>query len=354
MAPTEHQQTDEAPTGVAPPGDPPAPSPSWLERVNWAQILTNYATLLVLLVLIVVFSIFEPDTFPKTSNIQTMISTQSVLGLLALGTVAPLIVGEFDLSVASNLSFSAIVAALMISHGHGVVLALLAVLGVGIVIGLINAVLLLRLQINSFIATLGTGIILAGLGLWASNGDTVYKNVGGEILSLGQTIIFGFLPLAGVYVLVAAVGLWYLFERTPLGREMYITGYGREAARLAGIPIQRRIMFGFVLSGVFAALAGFLNTANLGSASPSVGDAFLLPAFAAAFLGSTTIRTGRFNIPGTIVGIAFLAVGTTGLQLAGAQYYIQDFFNGLALLVAVAASQVGVRRLKNRSARAGA
>jgi ribose transport system permease protein len=315
-------------------------------RINWAKLLTNYAAVGVLLLLIVVYSFAEPHTFPKLATFKSMVLTQSALALVALGLVAPLVAGEFDLSIGSVLGFTAVLCAKMISTGNSVVLTLVVVIAVGMAIGAVNSFLIVRLEVSSFIATLATGIILDGGALWASGGETIFEHIGKSFTSIGNNEIFGVLPLPGVYVIIAAVILWYVLERTPLGRELYITGYGREAARLAGIRVNRRVVLALVVSSVVGALAGFMYAANLGSASPGVGSAFLLPAFAAAFLGSTTIRSGRFNVIGTLVAAALLAVGITGLLLLGAQPYVQQFFYGGALIISVAFAQLGVRRLQ--------
>lgn len=319
-------------------------------RPNWAGLLNNYAAVIALLLFIVFFSVARPETFPTLDNFKTIVLTQSVLALLAIGLVAPLVAGEFDLSIGAALSFGALVSAKLVSTGTSVPMTFLIVLAAGVAIGLVNSLLIVRLEVSSFIATLGTGIILEGATLWVSGGRTIFENIGADFTSLGNNEIFGVLPLPGLYVVIVALFLWYVLERTPLGREMYVTGYGRDAARLAGIKIERRIVLALVISGTLGAMAGFLHAANLGSASPGVGNSFLLPAFAAAFLGSTAIRAGRFNIVGTLVAAALLSVGITGLLLMGAQPYVQQFFYGGALIVSVAFAQVGVRRLRARKA----
>jgi ribose transport system permease protein len=306
----------------------------------------NYAAVGVLALFIVFFSIAEPDTFPTADNFRTTVSTQSVLALLALGTIAPLIVGEFDLSVGTQASFAAIATAKLVSTGTSVGLVLLIVLTAGVIVGLVNSLLIVRFQISSFIATLGTGLLLAGFTSWIAAGQTIYQGIGANLTDLGNTILFDFFPIGGVYVIVAAAVLWYLFERTALGRQMYATGSGRDAARLAGIRTERRVALGFVIAGLLGTGAGFLHAAKLGSASPGVGDSFLLPAFAAAFVGATTIRAGRFNVLGTLVGVFLLAVGITGLSLMGAQSYVGDLFHGLALIIAVGLASLGARRAK--------
>ncbi len=319
-------------------------------KYDWASLVTNYAAVGVLFVFMIFFSIARPETFPTMDTFRTIVLTQSVLCLVALALVCPLAAGEFDLSVGAAVSLGAIVSAKMVSSGSGILMVLIAVIVIGIVIGLVNSLLIARLDVSSFIATLGTGIIIEGLALWVSGGQTIFEGITKQFTDLGNNEVLGFLPLPGLYVLIVALGLWYLLQRTPLGREMYITGYGRDAARLAGIRIERRIVIGLVLSSTIGMLAGFVNSANLGSASPGLGSAFLLPAFAAAFLGSTTIVSGRFNIGGTLVAAAILAVGITGLQLMGAQPYVQQFFYGGALIISVLFAQLGVSRLANRAA----
>jgi ribose transport system permease protein len=309
---------------------------------HWA---INYAAVGLLLLLIAFFSIVRPQTFPTIGDFQTIVSTQSVLAILALGTVLPLVTGEFDLSVGSMVSFSAILTAKLVSTHTSVPVALLLVVLVGASVGTFNTLLIVRFEITSFIATLGTGLLLAGLTTWVANGQTIYQNIGTNLTNLGNNMVLG-VPIPGLYVIVISAVLWFVLERTSLGRQMYATGSGRQAARLAGIRTERRIWLAFVIAAVLAGLAGFLHAAELGSASPGVGDSFLLPAFAAAFVGSTTIRAGRFNVLGTLVGVLLLAVGVTGLTLMGAAFYVNDLFHGAALIIAVGLGAMGARRAK--------
>jgi len=314
-------------------------------RLNWRSIATNYAAVGVLIALVVVFSITEPETFPTLDNFKSIVNSQSVLGLLALAALAPLVVGEFDISIASMLGLAAVITAKLASSGTELVLIILIVLALGVFVGAINAFLVVKVQVNSFVATLGTSVILSGFATLAAGGKTIYEGIGDDLLSLASTEVW-FMPIGGWYVLAAALGLWYLLQHTALGREMYATGYGRQAARLAGIRTERRVVLSFLLAGMLAAAAGILNTASLGSATAGVGAGYLLPAFAAAFLGATTIRAGRFNVWGTVLGLILLAVGITGLQLAGAENYIQDMFNGVALILAVTLARVGALRAR--------
>lgn len=337
-------------TPAASGAEPPPGTPGGgAARFDWRRLATNYAAVGVLIVFIIFFSIARPETFPTTDNFRGLILAQSVLAILALAAIAPLVVGEFDLSIASNLTFSAILTAKLVSDGMSVAPALVLVAGVGIVIGLINAFLIVKIGISSFIATLGTSVILVGLATAVSGGQSIFEGIGPSLTKLGNNELLG-LPVVGAYVIVLALLLWYLLQWTPLGRQMYATGYGRPAAQLAGVQTGRLITLGFVVAGFLAALAGAMNTAQLGSATPGIGNAFLLPAFAAAFVGATTVKAGRFNVWGTVIGVALLAVGITGLRLMGAPQYAEDLFNGTALILAVGLARLGSIRRTSKAA----
>ena len=146
--------------------------------------------------------------------------------------------------------------------------------------------------------------------------------------------VFG-LPVLTLYLLVIAVVLWYFLEHTPWGRRIYATGANPDAARLAGVRTNSFLFWSFVISGTGASVAGVLLASNLNSVSESLGPQYLLPAFAAAFLGITQLKPGRFNIWGTVLAIYLLGTGVQGLMLAGADLWVTDVFNGLALLIAV-------------------
>jgi ribose transport system permease protein len=138
--------------------------------------------------------------------------------------------------------------------------------------------------------------------------------------------------------------LWWLLEYTPVGRYLYSIGGNPQAARLAGVRVDRITTSAFALSGVVAAFAGVILAAELGSASPDIGVPYLLPAFSAVFLGATQVFPGRVNVPGTLIAIFLLATGVKGLQLAGAPSYISSLFNGAALIIAVALAARATRR----------
>lgn len=294
---------------------------------------------------VVAFSIAKPDTFPTTDNfLINIFGTQAVQVVLALALIIPLVAGEYDISVAANLTLaSMIVAVLNVDHGMSIGLAIVIALAVGALIGAINGGLIVLVGIDSFIVTLGTSTFIAGVVLWISDSRTI----GGISSDLVDGVIinrFLGVPLAFWYALALAAVLLYLLEFTPLGRRLLFVGRGRSVARLSGLHVARLRWGAMIASGVIAAGAGVIYAGTTGSADPSSGLNFLLPAFSAAFLGATAIQPGRFNPFGTVVAVYFLATGITGLQQLGVDTFVQQLFYGGALVLAVVLSQLVRRR----------
>jgi ribose transport system permease protein len=304
-------------------------------RYSPGALLERYAVVLVLFALIVLFSLLRPNTFPTYQNFTTIASTKDILVIVALAAMVPLAAGEFDLSVGSMLGFAAMEMAVLTAHSHvPLVIAIILTLLSGLAVGVINGILVSWVRINAFIATLASGSILLGFTVWISGGATVSEGIPHSLASLGQTQIAE-LPLPVFYMIGIAIIFYYVMNQTPLGRFFYAIGGGKEAARLAGIRTSGLTIGAFAISGFVAAAAGVLQTATVSSANPEVGASFLLPAFAAAFLGATTIQPGRFNVVGTVVAVFVLAVGIAGLQQIGAPFWVSEVFNGAALLIAV-------------------
>jgi ribose transport system permease protein len=213
------------------------------------------------------------------------------------------------------------------------VLAIPLTIVVGAVVGIVQGLLIVRARIDSFIATLGASSVLLALLAWLANSQQILGLSSG-FQQVGNKQLFGLtLPF---YILIGlALIVWYVLECTPVGRRVYATGGNIEAARLAGIRTPLVILAALAACGAIAATSGILVSSQLGVGDPTIGPPYLLPAFSAAFLGSTQFRDGRFNVWGTVVAVYVLASGVKGLQLAGAPVWIPDLFNGLALLLAV-------------------
>lgn len=309
-----------------------------------AGLVERYALLAVWGVVIVLFGALRPETFLTTANFSTIFGSQAILVVLTLALLAPLTAGDFDLSVAATLTLSAMTLAILnVNHGWPIVTAIAAALAVGLLVGLVNGTIVVALGVDSLIVTLGTSTFIAGVVLWISNSQTV-SGVSEGLIDLVVVNRFLGIPLAFYYGIALGIVMFYVFEFMPAGRRLLFVGRSRTVARLSGIRVARLRFGAFAVSGLISAFAGVLYAGTLGSADPTSGLSFLLPAFAAAFLGATTIQPGRFNPLGSIAAVYFLVTGITGLQLLGVQTFVQQLFYGGALVVAVALSQLARRR----------
>ena len=324
------------------------PPPETLRTARHSrQVVARWSMPAFLALLVLGFSLARPSTFATAENFKAIVAQQSVPAILALAAVAPLLAGEFDISIGGTLTFSAVLSAWGFGHGWPLTVVVVAALAAGLVVAAINTLLVVVLEINSFIATLAVTTVLAGLVQWLTNGTDLFAGIPSTFTKPVQGRAVG-VPLVCFYTLLAAIVLWYAIEQTPFGRRLKATGRGREAARLIGVRTGRHVAGALFIAGLIAALAGVLEAARTGSAGPSAGAGYLLPAYAAAFLGATTIRRD-FNVWGTIVGVLVLSVGISGLTLLGAPTWVPDVFNGIALIVALAIGQIAHRRnLANR------
>jgi len=299
------------------------------------RLLPVYGLPLITLALIVLFSILLPRTFPTLLNLRSIISDKAIIALLSLAAMIPMASGKIDLTVGYGIVLWHILAiSLQVSFGLPWPVAVLIVLLLGAAVGYLNGLLVEVARIDSFIATLGTGTILYALALWHTGGRQVVAPLPPGFLALNGTMVFG-LPITGYYVLALALALWIILEYLPVGRYLYAIGANPKAAALNGIPVQRYTMAAFIASGLLTALTGVLLASKLRIGQASVGLEYLLPALVGAFLGSTTIKPGRVNVWGTIVGVAVLAVGIAGIQQFGGSFYVEPLFNGVTLLVAI-------------------
>ena len=316
---------------------------------SFAAQTGKYGILILMVALVVLFSALRPESFATFNNYRAILDNRTIVALLALAAMTPLIVGQFDLSIAAVLSLSHILVVGFIGQSHmNVVLAVVLTIILSSMYGLINGVIVVKFKVDAFVATLATGSILGGAGLWYTGGRTLYNDVPRSFTQISRGRLFG-LPLNAVYVLIIATILWVFLSNLPAGRRMYATGGNRRAAELTGIRTDRYVMASFMVSSTLAGIAGVMLGSNLGTASPSTGGSLLLPAFAGAFLGATTIRPGKFNVVGTIVAVYALSIAISGLQQLGAPAWFESVFNGTALAGSVALSGWAVRLRAERA-----
>jgi len=300
----------------------------------------RFGLVLVWLAVIALFAALRPETFLTWSNFSSIFGSEAVLVIVTLGLIIPLTAGDFDLSIAQTLTFTSMLTALLSARmglpiGYIIPIALAA----GALVGLVNGAITLYFRVHSLIVTLGVGTFLHGITLWISDSQTI----SGVSRVLMQYVIiervFG-IPVSFYYAVVLAALIWYVLSYTAFGQQLLFTGRGREVGRLAGVAVGRVRMTAFVASGVLGAIAGILYTGTTGSANPTSGTTLLLPAFAAAFLGATCIKPGRFNAWGSVIAVYFLVTGINGLSVLGFRTFVHDLFYGGALVLAVMVSQL--------------
>jgi ribose transport system permease protein len=313
------------------------------QHMRWVEAS---ALPLLFVIVVVVFGVIEPSTFLSTGNASSVFGTNTVLLLVTAAVLLPLILGEFDLSVGAVAGLSAMmVAVLNVEYGVPILLALLVALAAAAAVGALNALLIVLFDNNSFIVTLAVGTAVTGIVYWISASETIPgTSVGFSTWVFGNTFLG--IPLEFYYGLIIMLVAWYVLEMTPLGQRMTFIGQSHAVAKLSGIRVQRTRVLTFIAAALLAGVGGAIMVGTAGSASPTNGPNLLLPAFAAAFLGSTAIRPGRSNVGGTVIAVYFLAVGINGLELLGVQNYVNDIFYGVVLVVAVTGSQLIKRRFR--------
>jgi ribose transport system ATP-binding protein len=311
---------------------------SVLARARRALLFRQMSAVYLFALMFVVFALWVPSTFLTSGTWRSLVSGQAISCLVALALVPTLAAGVFDLAVGSEVGLGAILVAWLLVDGHcSVAVAIGLTLLAGVAVGFVHWLLIVRGRIPSFIATLGMSSVLLAVIDWVSGSQQILDLPGGfQRIATGQ-----FLGLqAPVYVMLAvALVLWYVLENTSLGRRIYATGANPAAARLAGVHTGLVVLIALVACGVVAGLAGLLETSQIATGDPTVGPGFLLPAIAAAFLGSTQFKNGRMNVWGTVVAAYVIATGVKGLQLAGLPVWIPDLFDGAVLIVAVGLAQ---------------
>jgi ribose transport system permease protein len=327
------------------PDSPPSPEkPPRTGMSRRGKILESSMLPIAWVLVIVGFGIDLPNQFLTVSNFSNIFGSQAVLFVLTMALLVPLTQGDLDLSVGALSGLvSMIVAVLNVNDGVAIVPCIAIGLAVGLLCGLINGLIVTRFDVNPFIITLATGTVFGGIQEWLSKEQTIV----GVSTNLSQWTfdkeLLG-IPIEFYYGLVIMVIMWYLLTFTSFGQRALFIGQSREVARLSGFRVRSMRLWGFVIAGFVAGISGVLFVGTTGSASAGTGANLLLPAYAAAFLGLTTIQPGRFNALGAGISVYFLATGVAGLELLGAQDYVQSLFYGVVLVIAVVLSRVINRR----------
>jgi ribose transport system permease protein len=311
------------------------------------NLLVRYGLLFVTLVLIVLFTILLPSTFLTPLTFRSILSDQSIVALVSLAQMIPLAANKFDLSVGYGIGLAHILSiGFQVEAGLPWPFATLIVCAIGLGVGIINGLLVEAAQIDSFIATLGTGSILYAVSIAYTGGQQIVGRLPGGFTQINDVMVLG-IPAPAIYVLVLALALWICFEYLPIGRYIYAIGANPRAAELVGIPKSRYVVLAFAASGLITAFAGVVLGAKLQIGQSNVGPPYLLPSFVGALLGSTAFRLARVNVWGTIVAVILLSVGIAGIEQLGSAFYVEPLFNGITLLIAVGLAGLTSRRQKS-------
>jgi ribose transport system permease protein len=331
---------NQPPAADPPPGDSPPAQPAGLGRSRRGKVLESAMLPLAFIAVVVGFGLHSPDQFLTVSNFSNIFGSQAVLFVLTMALLMPLTNGDLDLSVGALSGLvSMVIAVLNVNDHMAIVPCILIGLAVGLACGVINGLIIVRFDVNPFIITLATGTVFGGIQEWLSKEQTIVGvSTGLSNWTFGKEVLG--IPIEFYYGLVIMLVMFFVLTFTPFGQRALFVGQSREVARLSGFKVGTMRMWGFVIAGFVAGISGVLFVGTTGSASAGTGANLLLPAYAAAFLGLTTIQPGRFNAIGSGISVYFLATGVAGLELLGAQDYVQSLFYGVVLVIAVVLSRL--------------
>ncbi|WP_159448091.1 ABC transporter permease [Papillibacter cinnamivorans] len=311
------------------------------------SFIQKYSVIIAWVVVIAAFTIGSGDLFFNFNTLSLITGTRSVVVILALAIMIPLTAGDYDMSSGFTMTLANMITVfLAVEMGWNVWQSAIIAILVGLLVGAVNGIFVVKIGIDPFIVTMGVGTFLAGVTLWISN-----KTLSGTELAPLQHVSIGKLfniQYIFFYCFILMLILWYIFEHTSAGKKILFIGHGKEVARLSGIKVGKVRWICLMASSTLSAFAGVMYSGVTGSARSGSCNDFMMPAFAAAFLGSTFIKPGRFNPVGTFIAVYFLETGIRGLSLLGFSTYVQNLFYGAALVLAVALSAI----MKKRSLKA--
>ncbi len=325
-------------------------------RVNKKSMsLTDYAIrygFVALLVGLVVYFSVAAEGFASPYSAVFIFQSVAITGILALGVTATLVVDGFDLSIGAVATSALMLSAyVMVVMEQSALVAVVACLLMGALVGLINGFLIVQMRVPDLLATLGMMFLLIGLqriptegrsiatGMSLPDGSTAAGSFSPEFLALGRHrfdfFIDNLIPVSVVFLVVIAIGIWLFLEYTRYGRVMYAIGSNQRAASLAGVPVKKYKIIAYMISGVLASVGGILLAARLGRGDIASGNNLLLDSVAAALIGFAVLGAAKPNAFGTAVGALFVGILLQGLTMMNAPYYTQDFVKGGVLVVAL-------------------
>ena len=308
----------------------PSAKPAILSNMKFN--LRDAGTLFGLILIVVVFASLTP-VFLTAPNLINILQQSSINAAIALGMTLVIISGGIDLSVGPTAALSAVIGASLMVAGVPIPLAIMASLGVGVLCGLFNGVLVAYAGLQPFIVTLGGLSLYRALSLIYTGGNPIF-GIPSEFRALTNGNLMG-VPNPVIIVGIIALILWILLNKTPLGEYILAVGGNEEAARIAGVPVARTKVATFVISGGLASVAALILVGRLGAAEPTIGNLWELDAIAAAAIGGASLMGGKGSIVGTLIGAIILGALRNGLTLMNVQAFYQLLATGIIIIVAM-------------------
>ncbi len=316
-------------------------------KIDLFQFFYKYGTILVTVFAVLFFTV-RLDNFMNFNNITNIFRSVAIVGLIALAITMALTVDGFDLSVGATAGFASVIAAkIMVIWEWNPIWAIVIPLIVGVLIGAINAFLIIKIGISDMLTTLSMMFLLTGISITFQNGTAIYNymplpNNGGmapgmmhpAYLFIGQGKILG-IPFPVILMLSVVIVVHVFLNYTKYGRYLYMVGGNEEAAKLSGIPTEKYKLLAYVCSGFIAALAGLVLGARLGSGEVDAGGSYLMDAVAAAYIGFSVLGIGKANALGTLLGALLMGILLNGLIMMDFPYYSQDIVKGIVLIIAL-------------------
>lgn len=311
-------------------------------RKSGASIWQALIMLFVLVGMFIVLSILSP-MFCKSGNIINIFKQTAINGILATGMACAILVGGFDMSVGSTVGLAGVVAAMLAQGDYPIAVPIIAALGVGLMVGLINGVSVAYLGIPAFVVTLGTQSIVRGIAYIASGGQPIF-GVTESYEKIAGGKLFGQIPYLVVYYVIIALVMGFILQKTVYGRRMYSVGGNAQAARVSGINVKFIKMSAFAICGLMGGIAGMLTTSRTVSGAPLTGEGYELDAIAACVIGGFSMDGGSGKWYGMIIGALILSVMSNGLDILRVSSYYQKILKGLIIIIIVLIDVRGKRK----------
>ncbi|MBN1834727.1 MAG: ABC transporter permease [Spirochaetales bacterium] len=299
----------------------------------WNYLRDNIAVL-ALIIVVIVFSVANPNFF-TLANFANIGRQVAMIAIMACGMTMVIVSANIDLSVASTLSFAAMITGLVVEATGSTLLGLLVGLAIGVGVGFVNGMLVTKGRIPSFLATLGMMGVVRGAAMMVTGTKPVVIYTESYWRAFGDGQVFGVLPVAIFWTIVTLIIAHIILSYTSLGRYIYATGGNKEAARFTGIKTDRTIIIAFIIMGLLAAFAGVILSSRMHASRPGTGEGMELNVIAAVILGGTSLFGGKGTIFGSLVGALVIGALNNGLIILGFSTHVQMLVRGLVIILAV-------------------